>query len=86
MNVIVSTSEQPYTQFMVEAMNTFEDYSIKGIAIVALTDSDTLTGYWNMNLDDKAKVKTELEFDCIDEFMKRNIDRYIDYESEDGEE
>lgn len=86
MNVIVSTSEQPYTQFMAEAMNTFEDYNIKGIAIVALTDGDTLTGYWNMNLDDRAKVKTEVEFDCIDEFMKRNIDRYIDYESEDGEE
>ncbi len=83
MNVIVSTSEQPYTQFMAEAMNTFEDYNIKGIAIVALTDGDTLTGYWNMNLDDRAKVKAEVEFDCIDEFMKRNIDRYIDYESED---
>ena len=53
MNIITSTSDKPYREFFVEALNTFEKYNITGIAIVGLTDGENLTGYWRMSLRDK---------------------------------
>lgn len=88
MNIIASTSKQPYTQFVAEMLNTLEQYNVKGIAVVVLADNENLSGYWNMSLYDKSRAKNEIEFDCIDEFIKTNIDRYINHynESEDNEE
>ena len=82
MNIIASTSKQPYTQFVAEMLNTLEQYNVKGIAVVVLADNENLSGYWNMNLYDKSRAKNEIEFDCIDEFIKTNIDRYIDHYNE----
>ena len=80
MNIIASTSKQPYVEFVADMLNRFEKYNINGIAIVALTDKDNLTAYWNMDLYDKTTAKTELEFDCIDAFIKINADRYSETE------
>ena len=81
MNAIVSDKEnQEYTGFIVETLNTFESHNIKGIAIVALTDDETLTGYWNMSLRDKATAENEIRYDVLDEFILNNKDRYAENE------
>lgn len=77
MNIITSTSAQPYNEWIADALNRFEKYHVKGIAVVALTEEDyTLTGYWNMTLNDKLWAKEEINFDAIDEFLKNNAERY----------
>lgn len=87
MNIITSTSAQPYNEWVVEALNRFEKYHVKGIAIVALTDENyTLTGYWNMTLHDKICAKEEINFDTIDEFVKNNAERYGFAAEDEGEE
>lgn len=53
---------------MAKALSTFEDYNIKGIAIVALADNENLTGYWHMDLGNKITAETEIRFDVLDEF------------------
>ena len=78
MNIIISDNKKEYSMFLAEVMNVFEDYEIKGIAIVAITPEENLTGYWNMSLKDKLTAENEIRFDNIDEFIKNNIDRYID--------
>ena len=86
MNIIASTSKQPYTEFVANSLNKIEPYIVKGIAIVILTDSENMTGYWNMELVDKIQAKTEIEFDCIDGFILANKDRYTNDASETGSE
>lgn len=77
MNIIISAKNCPYNEFLTEVLDKFEEYDIKGIAVVALTDEETLTGYWNMSLADKSKAKSEIEFDIIDKFVTDNVDRYM---------
>ncbi len=76
MNIIASTSKQPYVEFIAEVLNEFEQHNICGIAVVALCDDCNLTGYWNMSLNKKEMAKTEINHDCIDELIKNNADRY----------
>lgn len=86
MNIITSTKNSPYNEFFADGLDKFEEYDIKGIAIVALTDKETLTGYWNMSLADISRAKSELELDIIDRFIINNADRYseiLDEETED---
>lgn len=46
MNIITSTSTQPYNEWVVEALNGFEKYHIKGIDMVALAkEGYALTNY-----------------------------------------
>ncbi len=78
MNIIASTSKKPYTEFIADALNKAEPYNVKGIAVVILTDTENLTGYWNMDLSDKIRAKSELEYDTMDDFIMANIDRYGD--------
>lgn len=77
MNIIISTKNCPYNEFLTEGLDKFEEYDIKGIAVVALTDEETLTGYWNMSLADVSKAKSEIEFDIIDKFVTNKVDRYM---------
>ncbi len=76
MNIIASTSKQPYVEFVAEMLNEFEKCNIRGIAVVALCDDCNLTGYWNMGLRGKEEAKAEINHDCIDEFIMNNADRY----------
>lgn len=78
MNIIVSDKKQDYVEFMTKALNTFQKYPVKGIAIVALCDEENITGYWNMSLHDKLTAENELRFDVIDEFIQTNKERYIE--------
>lgn len=76
MNIITSTKNSLYNEFLAESLDKFEKYDIKGIAIVALTDKETFTGYWDMSLADMSKAKSEIEFDIIDRYFTENADRY----------
>lgn len=85
MNMITSTSKQPYNDFILDLLNKLEQVHVNGIAVVILTDNENMTGYWNMDTNDLAVAKTELEFDTIDRFIMVNSDRYFGAEDEDDE-
>lgn len=85
MNMITSTSKQPYNDFILDLLNKLEQVHVNGIAVVILTDNENMTGYWNMDTNDLAIAKTELEFDTIDRFIMVNSDRYFGAEDEDDE-
>ena len=85
MNMITSTSKQPYNDFILDMLNKLERVHANGIAVVILTDNENMTGYWNMNTNDLAIAKTELEFDMIDRFIMVNSDRYFGAEDKDDE-
>lgn len=85
MNMITSTSKQPYNDFILDLLNKLEQVHVNGIAVVVLTDNENMTGYWNMDTNDLAIAKTELEFDTIDRFIMVNSDRYFGAEDEDDE-
>lgn len=85
MNMITSTSKQPYNDFILDMLNKLEQVHVNGIAVVILTDNENMTGYWNMDTNDLAIAKTELEFDTIDRFIMVNSDRYFGAEDEDDE-
>lgn len=76
LNLIISDNQKDYSQFLLEPMNVLEEYEVKGIAVVALTPNENLTGYWNMDLKDKLTAENEIRFDNIDEFIRVNFDRY----------
>lgn len=85
MNIITSTKNSPYNDFILDMLNKLEQVHVNGIAVVILTDNENMTGYWNMNTNDLAIAKTELEFDTIDRFIMVNSDRYFGAEDEDDE-
>lgn len=85
MNIITSTKNSPYNEFILDLLNKLEQVHVNGIAVVILTDNENMTGYWNMNTNDLAIAKTELEFDTIDRFIMVNSDRYFGAEDEDDE-
>lgn len=85
MNIITSTKNSPYNEFILDLLNKLEQVHVNGIAVVILTDNENMTGYWNMNTNDLAIAKTELEFDVIDRFIMVNSDRYFNAEDEDDE-
>lgn len=85
MNMITSTSKQPYNDFILDMLNKLEQVHVNGIAVVILTDNENMTGYWNMDTNDLAIAKTELEFDTIDRFIMVNSDRYFGAEDDDDE-
>lgn len=82
MNILISTNQPDYNSFVLDVLNLFEKYNIKGIAIVAITDTENLTGYWKMSLYDKIIAENEIKFDVMDEFIKNNADRYFDKDDE----
>lgn len=85
MNIIATTNNSPYNKFILDMLNRIEQVHVNGIAVVILTDNENMTGYWNMNTNDLAIAKTELEFDMIDRFIMVNSDRYFNAEDEDDE-
>ena len=76
MNVLISDNNKDYHGFIVDMLNVCEGQQINGIAVVILTETDTLTGYWNMSLHDKLTAENEIRFDTFDDFFKVNKDRY----------
>ena len=87
MNIITSTKNSPYNEFILDLLNKLEQVHVNGIAVVILTDNENMTGYWNMNTNiyDLAMAKTELEYDMIDRFIMANSDRYFGAEDKDDE-
>lgn len=85
MNIIATTNNSPYNKFILEMLNRMEQVHVNGIAVVILTDNENMTGYWNMDTNDLAVAKTELEFDTIDRFIMVNSDRYFGAEDKDDE-
>lgn len=77
MTIITSTKQEEYHKFIAETLSSFEEYKIKGIAIVALTDKETLTGYWNMDLNQRAEAETAIRYDVIDGLIMANRERYF---------
>ncbi len=76
MNFIASSKKLPYSEFMLEMLNNLEHYDVHGIAVVAFIGDETLNGYWQMDLADKERARDAIDHDCIDEFIRNNLDRF----------
>ena len=77
MVIIMSDKQQDYHAFMVETLQMFEEHNIKGLAIVALTDEETLTGYWEMDLKQRADAEIAIRYDVVDGLIMANRDKYF---------
>jgi hypothetical protein len=74
---IVSDKKTEYNEWMAETLDKLGDEDIKGISVSAICkNGDVLTGYWNLNLQDKAIIHTNIQYDCIDQMIYTNRDRY----------
>jgi hypothetical protein len=83
MVTLISNNPKDYHDFIVDTANGLSEYDISGIAVVALTkDGQGITGYWDMNLREKAEAKNHIEYDVIDEMIMVNRDRYFENQSE----
>jgi hypothetical protein len=77
MTAIVTDNPKEYTSFLSESIDNLGKEEIKGIAIAAICkNGKVVTGYWNMNLQDKAIIHTNIQYDCIDQLIYTNRDRY----------
>ena len=83
MTTILSNLQKDYHSFVAEGLETASKYNVKGVALVFLCqDDECLTGYWNMDINDKLQVENNIRFDNIDAFIKANIDRYKECDEE----
>jgi len=87
MTAIITDKPKEYTSFLTESIDNIGKEEIKGIAISAICkDGNVVTGYWHLNLQDKAIIHTNIQYDCIDQLIMTNRDRYqepMEDESED---
>lgn len=81
-SMIFTTEPKGYTAFLTETIEAFSKSNIKGIAIVALTGNENITGYWNMSLQDKVIAENEIRYDVVDGLIMANRDRYFQEEQE----
>lgn len=83
MTTIATDKPRGYTGFLSETIEQLGKFGIEGIAISAICeDGNVITGYWNMSLQDKAIVHTNIQYDCIDQFIKANRDKYFEDQEE----
>ena len=79
MNIITSDKNKPYNAHIVETLDIIENYNVKGIATVILTeDGGGLTAYWNMGVYDKGAAEMHIRSDFIDQLVQSNIQKYLD--------
>lgn len=79
MNIITSNKNRPYNAFIAECLDAVEEYPIKGIALVVLTEeAETLTAYWNMDVEDKGIAEMHIRSDFIDQLVEANMQKYMD--------
>lgn len=51
----------------------------KSIAVIMDMDDEVTTAYWNADLYQKLTLKQHLEFDILDQFISKNMDRYVEF-------
>lgn len=75
--------DSEYLPFISETLSNMEDKEVDSIGIVFLLKNKiAVTAYFNCNIIDKITMKNHIELDITDEFILKNIDRYINkYES-----
>ncbi len=82
--IIISDKNKDYDSFITESVEVLRKYEVKGIAISAIMkNGEVLTGYHNMELQDKILAKEYINLDILDQAMCVNCKNYeIDYEDE----
>lgn len=69
--------QQPYSEWITEALQTLGERKPKAIGIVALCDEETVTGYWEADCMDKATMAQHIQADYIDELVSVNFKKYL---------
>ncbi len=52
---------------------------VKSMAVIMDTEDEVVTAYLNADLMQKINLKQHFEFDILDQFMARNINRYVEF-------
>lgn len=84
---------EDYISFVTETLQILSGEKVKGLAVVALLEepdaggADVLTGYYNMNLQDKQTAASNIQADVTDGIIRANMRRYLEeMEQEEQEE
>jgi anaerobic selenocysteine-containing dehydrogenase len=76
----------PFSNWLAESVDKLANEKVQGIALVALcADGQAMTAYWNMGMQDKANAESQIRYDCIDQMILANKDRYFRYDYEEDE-
>lgn len=75
--------QKNYETFLLEGLEELRKYTVRGLAVVALLEPDeedeaVLTGYFNMNLQDKELAAANIQADVVDGILRANIKRYLE--------
>lgn len=71
-----------YEDFIIDTLETLQEYTVKGIAIVAIVkdgenpEDQDVTGYWHLSAPGKAYASAVIQMDAVDDMIRTNIDRY----------
>ena len=73
--IIIDEDGREYTSFISQTLDRLNQYDVRSLAIVALTngEDDSVTAYWNASI---IKSKDVIEYDAIDRFIEANLQRY----------
>lgn len=66
-----------YSPFVTDTLAHLAQEEVTGITIFAkLKSGATMTGYWNINMQEKVEAAGTIYSEAIDEMIIANIDRY----------
>lgn len=75
--ILVSDKEPGGLQkFLQETMETLDDYNVRSLAVVALLEDQntaSMSGYYNMGLQDKVLAKEIIGADVIHDVVRANL-------------
>lgn len=82
---------EDYISFVTEMLQIISHQKVRGLAVVVMLEepdeegADVLTGYYNMNLQDKQAAASNIQADVTDGLVRANLRRYLEeLEQEDG--
>lgn len=82
---------EDYISFVTETLQIISHQKVRGLAVVVMLEepdeegADVLTGYYNMNLQDKQAAASNIQADVTDGLVRANLRRYLEeLEQEDG--
>lgn len=76
----------PYAPWLEDTIRFLTEHDVQSICIWAITQNgDTMTGYWNSDLQDKAVLASAIQSDIVLGIVEQNID-VIKRAMEEGDE
>lgn len=83
----VIISDKPYGKWLSESLSRLDKMNIESFAIIGLTDNhETVTGYYNCDVSDKAVMATNIHADALYDTVIANADQIVKAAEEQNED